>query len=43
MSSTPSWKNLFSEGIKKFRSQDLDGALKSFDEVQIIVCVQFLG
>jgi hypothetical protein len=43
MSSKPSWKNLFSEGIKKFRSQDLDGALKSFDEVQITLYLQFLG
>ena len=28
-----SWKKLFAEGIERFRREDLDGALKSFDEV----------
>jgi hypothetical protein len=28
-----SWKRLFAEGIERFRREDLDGALKSFDEV----------
>ncbi|KAI9433321.1 hypothetical protein H4582DRAFT_2082480 [Lactarius indigo] len=32
MSSAPSWKKLCMEGRKNFRRQDIDGALKSFDE-----------
>ena len=34
MSSAPSWKKLCAEGVKNFRRQDIDGALKSFDEVK---------
>ena len=33
MSSSPSWKKFFAEGIERFRLQDLDGALNSFDKV----------
>ncbi|KAI0246739.1 hypothetical protein BJV78DRAFT_116524 [Lactifluus subvellereus] len=32
MTSIPSWKKSFNKGIAKFRHQDLDGALKSFNE-----------
>jgi hypothetical protein len=42
MTTTPSWKKSFSKGIAKFRNEDLDGALKSFDEVQVIPYLQFL-
>lgn len=32
MSSAPSWKKIFAEGIEHFRRQDIDEALKSFDQ-----------
>ncbi|KAH9042062.1 hypothetical protein EDB85DRAFT_1886081 [Lactarius pseudohatsudake] len=32
MSSAPSWKKFFAEGIEHFRCQDIDKALESFDQ-----------
>ena len=34
MSSVPSWKRYFLEGIEHFRRQDIDKALESFDKVK---------
>ena len=33
MSNFPTWKKFFAEGIERFRLQDRDGALNSFDQV----------